>query len=216
VGEPGLGRASLSSAPEPAPEPASTTAQRWSALHHGIDPGRIPLLAQWLRLMWWLARPLTGVPPTAITALGVVLAADAVLLARAHPWAAAAAVLVAVLCDGLDGAVAVVADRASRFGARSDAVADRIGDLAFAAVLWRCGVPLAFAAACGAFSVGIDGLRRLRRVPARITVGERPTWAICAILACGASAVTSALWPVVVCAAVWVAAGVVGLLQVTR
>jgi CDP-diacylglycerol--glycerol-3-phosphate 3-phosphatidyltransferase len=166
--------------------------------------------------MWWLARPLTRVPPTAITAAGVVLAVDAVLLARSHPWAAAAAVLAAVLCDGLDGAVAVLADRATRFGARSDAVADRVGDLAFAAVLWRCGVPLGFAAGCGVVALAIDAGRRLRHVPTRITVGERPTWAICAILACGAAALTSAQWPVLVCAAVWAAAGLIGLLQVAR
>ncbi len=152
MGEPGSGRASLSSPREPASLPDSTAAQRWSALHHGIDPAGVPLLAPWLRLMWWLARPLRRVPPTAITVVGVVLAADAVLLGRSWPAAAAVAVLAAVLCDGLDGAVAVVADRATSAGARADAVADRLADVAFAAVLWRCGVPVV---------VG-GGLRRAR------------------------------------------------------
>lgn len=205
MGEPGAGRASLNS-----------PAQRWSALHHGIDPTAVPLLTPWLRLMWWLARPLRRVPPTAITVLGVVFAADAVLLAGPWPPAAAVAVLVAVLCDGLDGAVAVVADRATALGARADAVADRLGDVALAAVLWRCGVPLALAAGCAALALMVDGARRLRRVPSRITVGERPTWTICAVLACGSAAVTSAHWPVLVCASVWVAAGFVAVLQVAR
>jgi CDP-diacylglycerol--glycerol-3-phosphate 3-phosphatidyltransferase len=203
VGEPRPGRASLSS-----------PAQRWSALHHGIDPARVPLLAPWLRLMWSLARPLRRVPPTAITVVGVVLAVDAVLLAASWPAAAGVAVLAAVLCDGLDGAVAVVAGRATRFGAGADAVADRISDVAFAAVLWRCGVPLGFAAACGALALMVDGARRLRRVPSRITMGERPTWAICTVLACGCAAVTSAQWPVLTCAAVWSAAGAVAVTQV--
>jgi CDP-diacylglycerol--glycerol-3-phosphate 3-phosphatidyltransferase len=166
--------------------------------------------------MWWLARPLARVPPTVITGVGLVLAVDAVPLAGSWPWADAVAVFAALLCDGLDGAVAVVADRATGFGARADAVADRLADLAFAAVLWRCGVPLALAAACGALAVAIDLVRRLRHVPSRITVGERPTWAICAVLACGSSAVTSAQWPVLACAAVWAAAGVVALFQVAR
>jgi phosphatidylglycerophosphate synthase len=166
--------------------------------------------------MWWLARPLHRVPPTAITVLGVVFAADAVLLARSWPALAAVAVVVAVLCDGLDGAVAVVAGRATAFGARADAVADRLSDVALAAVLWRCGVPLAFAAVCCALALVVDGARRLRRVPSRITVAERPTWAICAVLACGSAAVSAANWPVQVCAAVWAAAGVVGLLQIAR
>ncbi len=189
-------------------------AARWSALHHGIDPRRVPLLGPWLRLMWALARPLRAVPPTAVTTLGVLLALDAVLLARGHPWAAAVAVLLAALCDGLDGAIAVVADRASRGGAVADAVADRLADVAFAAVLWRCGGPWWLAGACGAGAVGVDVLRRLRRVPARITVAERPTWTVCAILAAGSSAVTAAPWPVLVCAVVWLAAALIGLVQI--
>jgi CDP-diacylglycerol--glycerol-3-phosphate 3-phosphatidyltransferase len=194
----------------------STPAQRWSALHHGIDPARVPLLARWLRLMWALARPLRRVPPTAVTGLGVVLAVVAVLVASAAPAAALVAVLLAALCDGLDGAIAVVAGRPSRFGASADAIADRVADVAFAAVLWRCGVPWGLAVACAAGAVAVDLARRVRRVPARITVAERPTWTICAALAGGAAAVSEAGWPVLTCAAVWLAAAVIGLAQVLR
>jgi phosphatidylglycerophosphate synthase len=193
----------------------STPAQRWSALHHGIDPARVPMLVPWLRLMWLLARPLRYVPPTLITAFGVLLSLDAVLLAGSLPWAAAVAVIAAAVCDGLDGAVAVVADRASVAGARADAVADRVSDVAFAAVLWRCGAPWWLTVVCGGLAVGVDVLRRVRRVPSLITVAERPTWTVCAALAGGSAAVTSAHWPVTVCAAIWVAAGVVGVVQVT-
>jgi CDP-diacylglycerol--glycerol-3-phosphate 3-phosphatidyltransferase len=188
--------------------------QRWSALHSGIDPARVPLLLPWLRAMWFVARPLRRFPPLALTVLGVVLAGDAVLLARPAPAAAAGAVVLAAVCDGLDGAVAVLAERATTFGARADTVADRLADIAFAAVLWRCGAPWPLALACGALAVAVDGLRRVRAVPARITVAERPTWTICAVLACGSAAVTSASWPVLVCAAVWLAAGALGVLQV--
>jgi CDP-diacylglycerol--glycerol-3-phosphate 3-phosphatidyltransferase len=165
--------------------------------------------------MWWLARPLAAarVPPTAVTIAGLVLGVDAALLAVRHPWAAGVTVVLAALCDGLDGAVAVVGSRATRHGAAADAIADRIGDAAFAVVLWRCGAPWWLALACGAVALGIDGLRRLRNMPARITVGERPTWTICAALACGSSAIGSAQWPVLVCAAVWLAAGITGLAQ---
>jgi phosphatidylglycerophosphate synthase len=194
----------------------TSPAQRWSALHHGIDPARVPLLSAWLRLMWLLARRLTWIAPTALTVLGALLALDALLLAGSRPWWAAGAVLGAVVCDGLDGAVAVLAQRATRSGAVADAVADRISDLAFAAVLWRCGGPWPLAAVCGALAVAVDGVRRLRRVPDRITVAERPTWTVCAVLACGSAAVTAAQWPVLACASVWAAAGVVGLLQLSR
>jgi len=193
--------------------PDEPFADRWSALHHGIDPRGVPLFLPWLRLLWWLARPLRAVPPTAITALGVVLALDAAFLAASHPGWAAVAVVLAALCDGLDGAVAVVAGRATRFGAVADAVADRLADVAFAAVLWRAGAPLGLAAVCGALAVGVDGLRRWRHVPTRITVGERPSWTVCAALAGISAAVTTAGWPVVTCAAVWCGLGVLALAQ---
>lgn len=189
-----------------------TPAQRWSALHHGIDPAGVPLLRGWLALMWWAARPLARwrVPPTAVTAVGTLLAVDAVLLARSQPWAAGIAVLGSVVCDGLDGAIAVVGERSTRFGAVADAVADRVGDVAFATVLWRSGAPWWLAVLAGALALTVDALRRALRVPARITVAERPTWTICTVLACASATVTDATWPVIGCAAVWVAAGVAG------
>jgi phosphatidylglycerophosphate synthase len=205
MGEPGARRAAL-----------GTPGQRWSALHHGIDPSRVPLLGPWLRAMWWLARPLQAVPPTMITVAGVLFAFDAVLLAGSLPAVAAGVVVLAAVCDGLDGAVAVVADRATRRGAVADAVADRVSDIAFAAVLWRCGAPWALAVACGAVAVGVDVGRRLRRVPDRITVAERPTFTVCAALAAGSAAVTAADWAVLVCAGVWLAAGAVALAQLAR
>ncbi len=195
---------------------ADPRAARWSQLHHGIDAEDVPLLLPWLRTMWTIASRLSRIPPTAITVAGVVLAAAAVGSASTLPWLAAALVLLAAVCDGLDGAVAVIADRASPAGARADAVADRICDILFAAVLWRCGAPWWLAVAAALLAVGVDGLRRLRRLPTRITVAERPTFTVCAVLACASSAVTTHAWPPTVCAAVWIAAALVGLAQLAR
>ncbi|MEO9139595.1 MAG: CDP-alcohol phosphatidyltransferase family protein [Jatrophihabitans sp.] len=193
-------------------------ARRWSELHHGIDPDGVPLLRGWLRLMWALARPLVRlrVPPTFLTILGVVLALDAVLLAASYPWAAALVTVAAAVCDGLDGAVAVVGDQATRGGAIADAMADRVTDAAFAAVLWRCGVPWWLAVVAGVLAWSVDLLRRVRRTPAVITVGERPTWTVCTALACLSATVTDVRWPVLVCAGVWTAAGVLACAQVLR
>jgi len=120
----------------------------------------------------------------------------------------------AAVCDGLDGAVAVVADRAGAAGARADALADRVVDAAFAGVVWRCGASRSAAVAAAGVALGVDGLRRWRRVPARITVAERPSWAVCAALACASRAVTPKRWPVRCCVAVWLALGAAGLAQV--
>jgi CDP-diacylglycerol--glycerol-3-phosphate 3-phosphatidyltransferase len=168
--------------------------------------------------MWVLAGPLARwrVPPILLTALGALFALGAVLLAGSVPWAAALAVLAAVACDGLDGAVAVLGDRATRGGAVADAAADRIADLAFAAVLWRCGAPWWSAVVAGLLAVSVDAVRRIRRVLSRLTVAERPTWTICAVLAGASATTTTAQWPADVCAGVWIAAGVVGVVQVAR
>lgn len=193
----------------------SELAGRWSALHHGIDPHGLPLLAGWLRIMWAGGRVLAraGVPPTAVTLAGVGCAAGGVALAGPRPVGAVAAVVGAAVCDGLDGATAVVADRATATGARADAVADRVCDAAFAAVLWRRGAPPAAALAAGALAWGVDTLRRVRQVPARVTVAERPTFTICAALACASAPLTRGRWPARLCAAVWIGAGVAGVGQ---
>ncbi|WP_375493738.1 CDP-alcohol phosphatidyltransferase family protein [uncultured Jatrophihabitans sp.] len=173
-------------------------------------------MSGWLSLMWSGGRVLArhGVAPTAVTAAGVTSATLAVGVARSSPVAAGAAVLLAAVCDGLDGATAVVADRATRSGALADAVADRYCDATFAAVMWRCGVPPRLAAGCGALAWAVDGVRRVRRIPWRITVAERPTFTICALLACAADA--AAPLPVLPCALVWAGLCGIGLGQLSR
>jgi phosphatidylglycerophosphate synthase len=155
------------------------------------------------------------IPPTTLTVLGALLAVDAVLLAADQPWVALALVLLSVLCDGLDGAVALLGRRVTVAGAYADRVADRLADLAFAAVLWRCGAPWGLALAAGVLSLLHETIRvmRGRDLLARITVAERPTRTICAALACASSAVSSATWPPTVCAAVWTGLAIIGLAQ---
>lgn len=167
--------------------------------------------------MWWLARPLVAlrVPPLALTVLGALLALDALLLTGSLPAVALVVVLLATLCDGLDGAVAVLSGRATRFGSLADRVADRVADSAFALVIWRCGAPLWLAIVAGGLSVLHEAVRALlggdRR--SRLTVAERPTRVVCTTLACLCAAVSTAVWPPTVCAAVWTGLAVIGLAQ---
>ena len=185
--------------------------EAWSALHRGLRPS--PLVRRWLTLMWTLARPLAEarVPPAAITAAGVLLAVDAPLLAARLPLVALVPVLAAALCDGLDGAVALLQARTTRAGAVADTIADRIADTAFALVIWQAGAPLWLALVAAALSVGLE-LARWRPL---ITVAERPTRVICTALACVSAAISDAAWPPTVCAAVWVAATLVAFVQIT-
>lgn len=192
--------------------PGLTTAG-WSQLHHGIEPSQVPLLRGWLRAVQLLARPLRGVPPLAITVVGPLFALVAI---AAAPWLAFALVVAAVLCDALDGAVALAAGQASAFGAVADKVADRVADSAFAVVVWRCGAPLWLALSAGALSLVHEGVRETRRGAAlrTITVAERPSRAICTLLACATAGLGA--WAPTTCAAVWVALALIGLVQVAR
>ena len=198
MGESGAGRAGL-------------TVDGWSQLHHGIDPARVPLLTGWLRLVWALARPLRRVPPLVLTVLGAACAVGAIFL---EPWAAFVLVLAAVLCDALDGAVALMAARTSAAGAVADKVADRIADTAFALVIWRCGAPLWLALTAATLSLAHEGIRELIRGRAlsRITVAERPSRVICTLLACATA--SWGAWAPTTCAAVWGLLAVIGLVQV--
>ena len=207
MGEPGARGTPLTGTPE----------GDWSILHHGVDPARVPLLRGWLRAAFTAARPFAAlrIPPTALTAVGVVFAVDALLLASRHPLFALVLVLASVACDVLDGAVAVLTARASAFGSVADKAADRISDTAFALVIWRCGASLWLATAAAALSLLHEGVRvRLGGARlSRITVAERPTRVICTVLACSSAAVSGAAWPATVCAAVWCGLALIGLAQ---
>ena len=190
----------------------------WSRLHHGLDPHSSGLLWRWLTAMWWLARPLARlrVSPGAITVAGAALACAAVFVVRREPLLAVTFVLGSVVADGLDGAVAVLQGAASRFGALADKIADRTSDIAFAAVLWRCGVPASLAILAGLGMLAVEVLREVRSRPVVITVAERPTRTICTVLACGSVAISSAHWPVLVCAWVLVGLSALALVQLSR
>lgn len=194
-----------------------TNARRWSQLHGGLDPAGYPFVRHWLQAMWAVATPLAraGVPPTAVTVAGVVLAAGG---AAAAPSRSALPLLLAsAVCDGLDGAVAVVADRATRSGDIADKTADRVSDLLYAVTLHRCGAsrPLATCAAMGGL---VPELWRVVSPPRRrrVTVAERPTRLICALVAVLGAQVTGRPWPAQVAAGTACGLGAVGLAQLAR
>lgn len=93
-----------------------------------------------------------GSHPT-VTLAGLVVAAGAPALAAAGGgwWLAAAAAVVVLsgLLDSLDGAVALLTGRTTRWGHVLDSVADRAGDALFVATLWVAGAPGVLCAASG-------------------------------------------------------------------
>jgi CDP-diacylglycerol--glycerol-3-phosphate 3-phosphatidyltransferase len=155
----------------------------WARWHGGAEPAGSRLVRGWLSAAYALARPLAGVPPLAATALGLAVAAAAVVPALAGgAWLIAAGVLVGLsgLLDSLDGALAIAGGRASRRGFVLDSAVDRLTEAAYAAALWVAGAPGWLAAVFGALCWLPDYLRA-RAGQAGVTetgaisVWERPT-----------------------------------------
>jgi phosphatidylglycerophosphate synthase len=201
-----------------------TYLQQWSTLHGGAHPTGI--VGGWLRIVHAVAAPLARlrVPPDGVTLLGLLVACSAPLLAPLGRWGVLAAALVIALSglfDSLDGAVAVMTGRTSRWGAVLDAVADRISDAVFVATLWVVGAP---AGACVA-AVALCWLQEYARARAGgagmtevgiLTFDERPTRVVVVVMFLLASVARPDDDPGWATLGVWalVGLGVIGLVQV--
>ncbi|BDX35079.1 CDP-diacylglycerol--glycerol-3-phosphate 3-phosphatidyltransferase [Mycobacterium antarcticum] len=200
----------------------------WSSLHDGIQPS--PVVRGWLSMVRVLASgPVLRIPPDVLSTAGVLMLAGAWLAVAGPRWPALAVPLIlgAGVLDGLDGAVALRTGKARPLGAMIDSVADRIGDLFLAAVLWSLGAPLAWVLA----AVGLVLLLEYVRARAQavgmpgvgaVTVAERPTRLILVIMAAGGASVLPAGVPGpgwswgATFAVTWTVVGVVGMGQLLR
>jgi CDP-diacylglycerol--glycerol-3-phosphate 3-phosphatidyltransferase len=205
-------------------------AAAWAGLHGGYDPRRASLAVRgWLRLAYGIGSVLgrLGVSPTAVTAAGLALSlAVPVVAAQGPGWPAAAAalVLLGVVADSADGAVAVVTRRVTRLGCLYDSLADRVGELCWAAAFWVVGAPWPLLAGCAALS-WLHEYARARATAAgmteigAVTVGERPTRASVALVGLLLAGVTGLAAPefaagtATIVAAVWALLAAFGFWQ---
>lgn len=201
--------------------------QRWSDLHLGYDPRRAFWPRNWLTLTYYCARPLAriGVGPNLITITGGLVSGLIPLLVwrgGGWVWLAVAAVVGSGLLDNIDGAVAVLTDRATAFGYVLDSVVDRISDGCYLLALWLLGAPAWLCVLGGAVTMlqeyvraraGNAGLGEL----AVVTVAERPTRVIITAMCLAAALAVPAHVELVgtLAAAVWLGLGTVGLGQLT-
>jgi CDP-diacylglycerol--glycerol-3-phosphate 3-phosphatidyltransferase len=192
---------------------------RWSPLHGDYDPRRNAFLLGWLRLSYALARPLArrGVLPDVLTLWGLWLAFAVYVPARAGGrWALAAGlVLVASgLADTLDGCVAVLTERTTRWGYVLDSVVDRACDVVYLFAVVAVGGRADLALAAGLAFWFLEYLRAragnagMARVEV-VTVGERATRVIC----CALGLVVAGLLPARAALAADLALGVLALLS---
>ena len=192
---------------------------RWSGLHGGVDPRASWVVRSWLGLTYTVARPLArrGVAPDLLTMLGLLVSLTVVPLAWAGgrwPLLAVPVVVVSGLLDNVDGAVAVLTDRATRWGAVLDSVADRVSDVAYVVAMLALGGfgDSAVVVWCAAAAAGLVLLQEYARARATaggmddvgvVTISERPTRVIGAAMFC----LAAGLYPAA--AGAWGAAGLV-------
>lgn len=157
----------------------------WAAGHGGADLRGSWLVRGWLASVYGMAQPLVRlrVPPDLVTVVGGVLAVGVVWAAHTGGRCAIlAAVLVGLsgLLDSLDGAVAVISGRTTRWGALLDSVVDRVADACLLVALSLTGAPAWSCLTAWLLLVLLEYSRARGSAlgagdVAVITIGERPT-----------------------------------------
>ena len=117
----------------------------WSDLHGGVEVQGV--IAGWLRISYWIARTLAALrfTPNVITTLGLI--ASMGIYFTWYTSQLIALVLFSLICDGVDGSLAIYRERTSKFGELYDSVADRISEAFWLLGATFVGVPVRWAVA---------------------------------------------------------------------
>jgi CDP-diacylglycerol--glycerol-3-phosphate 3-phosphatidyltransferase len=155
----------------------------WSPLHGGYDARSNAWLYGWLRMSYFFARPLArfGVQPDLLTLWTVWLAFAVFVPAQAGgywPMLGGWILVASGLGDTLDGCVAVLTDRTTRWGFVLDSVVDRVNDVIYLFAIVSVGAPLELAIAAGLAFLLLEYLRARAGNAGMgeigvVTVGER-------------------------------------------
>lgn len=167
--------------------------EQWSGLHGNATPSRI--VSGWLAVAEFLARPFVAlrISPHVVSFLGLALA---IVSWRLSPhWIASLIVVISLIFDGLDGAVAVMREKVTAQGGILDSALDRAGEAFWAAALFVAGadarvVLIAWLVALVQEYARARGLSLLPHSSISAAVCERPVRAL--VIAAGIA--MSQLW----------------------
>jgi archaetidylinositol phosphate synthase len=100
--------------------------RRWSELHGGVEVQGV--ISLWLRISYAIARVLSffRITPNVVTTIG--LLASITIYFTWYTSQLIALVIISLICDGVDGSLAIYRDKVSKFGELYDSVADRISE----------------------------------------------------------------------------------------
>lgn len=165
-------------------QPAMTKVEylrRWSSLHGDMDPNDNRLVSFWLGVVYVLARPFVaiGAAPNAVTGVGAVVSLIVVAAAvGGGHWVLLAGVLVLLsgVLDNLDGAVAVMTGKSSRWGYVLDSMADRVADVCYLIALVVVGAPTWMAVGAGVLTFLQEYVRARAGAAGMSEIGVVSVW----------------------------------------
>ena len=119
--------------------------KRWSDLHGGVEVQGV--IKGWLTISFAIARLLNffRISPNMVTSAGLV--ASVLIYFTSYTSQLIGLVLFSLICDGVDGSLAIYGDRASKFGELYDSLADRISEALWLMGATFVGVPVRWAIA---------------------------------------------------------------------
>lgn len=163
-----------------------TYVAQWSSLHRGVDPESSVWVRGYLAVVYQVVKVAdrTRLSPNTVTIFGGAIANALIVWAALEKRFTLVAlfVVLSLLVDALDGAIAVAKNAATAFGGVLDSVFDRINELALVAALVLASDGAALLPAVSGLAVTfILEYARAKAAslpisaPERITVWERPT-----------------------------------------
>jgi len=189
----------------------------WSDLHGGAKIEGV--VKTWLQISYATAKFFAKlrVTPNILTFAGLFFAIA--LWQFANSWPAALFLVLSLFFDGIDGSLAILQKKTSKFGAFTDSFVDRISEVFWALALYELGAPatLVFIALLATY---VQEYLRARagglghEEVGIVTICERPVRASLIFIAIIANLVGLEITSAV--AAIWVAMQVIALSQLTR
>ena len=189
----------------------------WSDLHGGAKIEGV--VKTWLQISYATAKFFAKlrVTPNLLTFAGLFFAIA--LWQFANSWPAALFLVLSLFFDGIDGSLAILQKKTSKFGAFTDSFVDRISEVFWALALYELGAPatLVFIALLATY---VQEYLRARagglghEEVGIVTICERPVRASLIFIAIIANLVGLEITSAV--AGIWVAMQVIALSQLTR
>jgi phosphatidylglycerophosphate synthase len=112
----------------------------WGRLHGDAEISGI--IKGWLNISYLIVKPLSKVriTPNVLTILGLLF--GVLLYANAETFWAPALLVLSLICDGIDGSLAIVTNKSTKWGAILDSTVDRLTEIFWVLALYKVGTDL--------------------------------------------------------------------------